>query len=142
MPATLASKVTGRPCPPLATRLPPGLTVIVPPLTMRTTAHSWIVTGAEMPMSNGMMCGLPASVQVSAALMLPWVVPAPVGAAQGSTDPTAPQVRLRLVTSALPTVPLTNAVPAIAPGPVKKQVWFCLLYTSDAADEEDSVDLG
>ena len=123
-PATFASKVTGRPGPPLATRLPLGVTVTVPPLTMRTTAHSWIVTGAATLMSNGTMCGLPASVQVSAALMLPWVVPAPVGAVHGRTEPTGPQVRLRLVTSALPTVPLTNAVPAIAPGPVKKQVWL------------------
>src|SRR5450755_1469864 len=123
-PATFASKVTGRPDAPLATRLPVGVTVTVPPLTMRTTAHSWIVTGAETLMSNGMMCGLPASVHVSAALMLPWVVPAPVGAAHGRTEPTEPQVRLRLVTSALPTVPLTKAVPAIAPGPVKKHVWL------------------
>src|SRR5450631_1262330 len=123
-PGTSASKVTGRPCPPLATRLPLGVTVMAPPLTMRTTAHSWIVTGAEMLMSKGTMCGLAASVQVCAVVMLPWVVPAPLCAAQGRTDPTAPQVRFRLLTSALPTVPLTNEVPAIAPGPVKKQVWL------------------
>ena len=95
------------------------MTVTVPPLTMRTTAHSWIVTGAAMLMSKGMMCGLPASVQVSAALTLPWVVPAPLGGVQGRTDPSGPQVRLRSVTSAAPTVPLTKEVPAIAPGPVK-----------------------
>ena len=46
----------------------------------------------------------------------------PVGGVQGSTDPTGPQVRLRSVTSVPPTVPLTNDVPAITPGPVKKQV--------------------
>ena len=51
--------------------------------------------------------------------MLPWVVPAPLGGVQGRTDPTGPQVRLRSVTSVAPTVPPTNDVPAIAPGPVK-----------------------
>ena len=118
-PATWASMVTGRPVAPSAVRLPPGLMVTVPPLTMRTTAHSWMVSGAEIPMSKGTTCGLPAAVQVCAEVMLPWVVPAPAGAAQGGTEPTGPQVSWRSVTSALPTVPVTNDVPATAPGPVK-----------------------
>ena len=65
-------------------------------------------------MSNGMRCGLAASVQVSAMLMLPWVVPAPGGGAQVE-DRGGPQVMLMLVTSPAPTVPLTSG-PAIAPG--------------------------
>ena len=109
MPATFASKLTGRPKAPAAMRLPPGLTVIVAPLTMRTTAHGSIVSGAEMPMSKGTMCGLPASVQVCAVVTLPRFVPVPVGATQVDGTTAGPHVMLALAMSAAATVPLPAA---------------------------------
>lgn len=81
MPATAASIVTGWPGAPAARSVPPGCTVTVFATAIRTTAHGSIVTVAAMLMSNGRMCGLAAAVHVSSAVMLPCIVPAPVGAA-------------------------------------------------------------
>jgi hypothetical protein len=71
MPATCGSMRTADPGAPAAMSVPLGLIVIVLPTAIRTTAQGSIVTGADMPMSDGRMCGLAAAVHVCAVVMLP-----------------------------------------------------------------------
>jgi len=54
-----------------------GATEIVLPVPIRTTAHDSIVSAPAIVVSNGTMCGFPAAVQVSAAVIdPPCMVPA------------------------------------------------------------------
>src|SRR5438067_13916573 len=62
--------------------------IVAPPATL-TSVHGSSVSVAQTLMSNGMMCGLSAAVQVSSCEIEPWRVPAPVGSTQ-SLEPASP----------------------------------------------------